>query len=458
MHRDAESLSTQALPSSKVCIFEHSAHAFNVQTRPSYRMRNMKKSLLALAVISGTVNAQFPSSCPAPPTSNSTNGICPSDFTIIGPALEAVHESKSPPTGLAIDPSLNLYLTYPRNTGLTPNNVVICTSFSGEEPWPSASIQNCTSGQNASECFINVQNVVLDSKNQLWVVDSGIPPGAKSAVEYGAKIMAFSQDGTLLRTYVIPSSLYYDNFNANDVRINNTLGTNGYAFITDESDAGSIASINLDTGYANRRLFNTTYTRADPGYVGVYDGQPIYSWNGTNKSFITTGSDGIALASGNVYWGVLASRRFYYISQAALVDTSISDSDIVSYVKNPGQCGTEQAGLTADDKGRVYIMASEHNAIFYVDTLQAAVNETVNGVKPGSSNPLEPVSAKNYVVKTLVRSGLIQHADSAAIWDGWLYFCTNQLELSPSRQYNNIDARKGPFRSYRVWIGAGPAV
>ena len=418
----------------------------------------MRYSIATSWLFIQSITASFPSTCPAPISSNSTIGVCPQDFSIIGPSLEAVHESSSAPTGLAIDPNLNLYLTYPRNTGATPNNVVICTSFNDEQPWPSAAIQNCSSGQNASECFINVQNVVLDSINQLWVVDSGIPPGEKSPREGGAKIMSFSLNGTLLRTYIIPGSLYYDNMNANDVRINNTLGTNGYAFITDESDQGSILSINLDTGYANRRLFNTTYTRADPGYVGVYNGQLIYSWNKTQKSFISTGSDGIALASGNVYWGVLASRRFYYISQAALVDSSISNSELLNYVQDPGQCGTEQAGFTADDKGRVYIMASEHNAIFYVDTLQASVNQTVNGLSSGSGNKLDPVAAKNYVVKDLVRSGLIQHADSAAIWDGWMYFCTNQLEFSAGRQYNNIDARRGPFRSYRIWIGAGPAV
>lgn len=411
-------------------------------------------------IIFGGSTAQFPSACPATPAypSSGTIGVCPDDFAIIGPQLEAVHESTQAPTGLAIDPNLNLYLTYPRNSGPTPNNVVVCTSFTGEQPWPSAEIQNCTTGQNASECFINIQNVVLDSRNQLWVVDSGIPPGQKSAVEYGAKIMSFNMNGTLLRTYIIPSSLYYNNMNANDVRINNTLGTNGYAFLTDESEQGSILSIDLDTGYANRRLFNSTYTRPDPGYVGVYDGQLIYSWNGTTKSFINTGSDGITLASGNVYWGVLASRRFYFISQEAVVNKSISDQDLLKYVQDPGQCATEQAGFTADDKGRVYIMASEHNAIFYVDTLQASVNMTVNGVPAGSQNALQPVPAKNYVVKDFVRSGLIQHADSAAIWDGWMYFCTNQLEFSPSRQYQNVDNRRGPFRSYRVWVGAGPAV
>ena len=418
------------------------------------------KLVLCLLAFTATGLCQFPTTCPqpiSPQSPNSTIGVCPNDFTIIGPTLEAVHESKNPPTGLAVDPSLNIYLTYPRNSGPTPNNVVLCTSYTDEAPWPTASIQNCTAGQNASECFVNVQNVVLDSINQLWIVDSGIPPGNKSAIPYGSKIMSFTLQGKLLSTYVIPQALYYDKMNANDVRINNTLGTKGYAFITDESTAGSLLSINLDDGSVLRRLYNTSVTRADESYVGSYNGEPIYSWNGTNKSFIDTGADGIALQSGNVYWGVLASRRFYYVSQEVMINSSLSDAQILAAVQFPGQLGSEQAGFTADDAGRLYLTASEHNAIYYVDTLQQYVTEKVNGVSAGGSG-LAPVKPENYVVKTLARSGLIQHADSAAILQGWLYFCTNQLALSPSRQYNNTDNRQGPFRSYRTWIGRGPAV
>ncbi|KAF2473601.1 uncharacterized protein BDR25DRAFT_386394 [Lindgomyces ingoldianus] len=377
------------------------------------------------------------------------------DYGVIGPPLQAVHASQSPPTGLAIDPDLKIYLTYPRNTGPTPNNVVICPTYSTEEPWPNAEIQNCTSSQNASTCFINVQNVVLDSLHQLWIVDSGIPAGESSAVRYGAKIMSFDwQTRALKRTYVIPEESYYDKMNANDVRINNTLGTGGFAFITDESTAGSLLTIDLDTGIVLRRLYNTTETRADQKYVGIYNGNPVYAWNGTKKSYFTTGADGIALQSGNVYWGVLASRRWYYIPQNLLVNASASEEEVLAGVVYPSQIGTEQAGLTADNKGRVYVCASEHNAIFYVDTLQQYVTEEVNGVVAGGAGVVPP---EDYVVKTLVRSALIQHADSAAIWDGWLYFCTNQLELSPGRQYRNVDNRKGPFVSYRVWVGAGPA-
>lgn len=369
-------------------------------------------------------------------------GAYPQDFNVLGPPLEAVHDSQQAPTGLAVDLQHNIYLTYPRNSGQTPSNVVIATGFNTEKPWPNAQIQNCTQGQNVSQCFINVQNVVLDSIGQLWVVDSGIPyyaqPGS-NALYGGAKIMSFNQSGEHIRTYVIPKDLLSYGMNANDVRINNTLGANGYAFITDESRNSSILAINLDDGSAVRRLFNTSVVRADETYVGSYDGNLIYCWNGTQRNFCTTGADGIALASGQFYWGVLASRRFYYVPQAVVIDPNATDDDVLAAVQDPGQCASEQAGFTADDKGRVYIFASEQNAIYYVDSLQNQTDMTVNGQAPGGSGL---VPAENYVVKTLVRNGMIQHADSGAILDGYLYFCTNQLELSPSRQYNNTDHRK----------------
>ena len=132
--------------------------------------------LLALAFV-GTAAAQFFDTNgtfrPFGPGYN--RGAYPQDFNVVGPALEAVHDSQTPPTGLAVDNDLNIYIAYPRNTGLTHNNVVICTDFNNEKPWPSAEIQNCTSGQDPGTCFVNVQNVVLDSIGQLWIVDSGIP-------------------------------------------------------------------------------------------------------------------------------------------------------------------------------------------------------------------------------------------------------------------------------------------
>lgn len=114
--------------------------------------------LLSLSALS---SADFSQTCPSTSltSSNATLGVCPQDFTIIGGELEAVHESVNAPTGLAVDDKLNVYLTYPRNSANLTNNVVICTSFTDEEPWPNAEIQRCQPGQNASECFINVRTL-----------------------------------------------------------------------------------------------------------------------------------------------------------------------------------------------------------------------------------------------------------------------------------------------------------
>ena len=97
---------------------------------------------------------------------------------------------------------------------------------------------------------------------------------------------------------------------------------------------------------------------------------------------------------------------------------------------------------------------SQQNAILYVDTLESEVTDPVTAVAADGSGV---VPAENLVHKTLIRSGVVQAADTACILDGWLYFDTNQQGLAPLRQYNNIDRRRGPFRSYRYWVGRGPA-
>lgn len=86
--------------------------------------------------------------------------------------------------------------------------------------------------------------------------------------------------------------------------------------------------------------------------------------------------------------------------------------------------------------------------------MQSEVTEEINGVAPGGSGM---IPTANHNLKTFARGGQLQAADTMAIMDGYLYFTTNQQGLSPARQYNNVDKRKGPFRSYRTFVGRGPA-
>ncbi|KAF7876687.1 hypothetical protein EAF04_001772 [Stromatinia cepivora] len=412
--------------------------------------------LFLLAALAATTAAQsFNGTCPVPLSQQRANlttiGLCSADLDVIGPELQAVHEYVRAPTGLAVDLDANLFFTYARN--MEPQNWTLtkATGFNSEAPWPSAEWQNCAAGQNASECFVNVQNVVLDAEGVFWVIDSGVPNGAAHPTPYGAKIMSFNYTtAELIRTYIYPPELYNVKLQLNDIKINNTLG---YAFITEDSAYGSISTINLETGATVRHIFNSSFTTPDPNFISMYNGDVIRNWSGTKSSVLNSGTNGIALTGGNVYWGVKASNHWYYAPQEAFI-SNLTDAEIEAVIQNPGNFPSEQAGFTADDRGRVYICASAQNAILYADTQQSEVTDEINSVPAGGSGM---VPAANYNLKTLVRGGQLQAADTMAILDGWLYFTTNQQGLAPGRQYKNIDKRRGPFRSYRVWIGRGPA-
>lgn len=120
--------------------------------------------------------------CPVPTSwlRNDTTpiGFCSSDLEALGGVPEAVHEGTVPPTGIAVDPDQNIFFTYARNMEEQNYTLTKATSFTDEVPWPSEGWQNCADGQNASTCFVNVQNVVLDAVGGWWVIDSGVPNGA----------------------------------------------------------------------------------------------------------------------------------------------------------------------------------------------------------------------------------------------------------------------------------------
>lgn len=178
-------------------------------------------------------------------------------------------------------------------------------------------------------------------------------------VPEGPKVIKFNYaTGEVIRTYVFPKDQWFAKIQLNDIKVNNTLGTGGYAFITEDSPYGSITTLNLETGEFTRHLYNTTFTRPDERFTSIYNGEPIRNWNGTRPSYMISGTNGIALASGNVYWGVKSSHRWYFVSQAALI-AGLTDEELAAEVQVPGNIPSEQAGFTADDRGRIYAMASE---------------------------------------------------------------------------------------------------
>jgi hypothetical protein len=137
---------------------------------------------LTLVAAAAALDYPDPSTCPVPLSAQRNNdtivGICPSDLDVIGGTLEPVHDCVKAPTGIAVDRQHNVYFTYARNSEPQNWTLTKATGFNTEEPWPSAEWQNCAPGQNASTCFVNVQNLVLDDFGRFWVIDSGVPYGA----------------------------------------------------------------------------------------------------------------------------------------------------------------------------------------------------------------------------------------------------------------------------------------
>lgn len=348
----------------------------------------------------------------------------PQDYSVAGPALELVHEIFGDfPTGIAVDTTGRLFFNLPRSGGATNYTVTVATSFNTETPWPNAEIQTCASGQNASTCFVNVQSVVIDSsQTRLWVLDTGLAPGASVASSYGAKIWAFNlTDGAPLRNYILPNVLTAGGMNINDVRFNLSLGNAGTGFISDEQ--GSLVVLDLDTGIYSRRLFNETVTTADSLFVGSFDGVPFYKWSGTTRSHLSIGADGIALTAGNLYFAPLASRRLYQVPQDILADASLTDAEILAHVEPIGQIGSYTEGFTADDRGRVYMGTAEQNSISYFNTSLSTVSNstTLNGLYVNGNGT---IPAQDIIVAPFVRSALIQWPDSLAIQNEYLYFTT----------------------------------
>lgn len=379
----------------------------------------------------------------------------PQDYSVAGPPLELVHELHGDfPTGVAVDTSLRLFFNLPRSSGPTNATVVVATSFNTEAPWPNAAIQNCAPAQNASTCFVNVQSVVIDSsQTSLWVVDTGTPPGASTSVPYGAKLWAFDlATGASRANYPISPALAAGGLSINDARFNLSLGTAGTAFLSDIQ--GSLLVLDLASGVYTRRLLGANVTAPDPLFVGSYDGAPFYGWNGTTRSHIKTGADGIALQAGNLYFAPLASRRLYQVAQTILANASLTDAEILAAVEPIGQIGSYSQGFSADDAGRVYIGTAEQSSVSYFNTsLSTLTNETtLNGLRTGMQGT---IPADDVTIAPFVRSAEIQWADSMAVQAGYLWFTTNQLPLSKSYQRNNVDRRVRPFKIYRAYTGSG---
>lgn len=337
------------------------------------------------------------------------------------------------PTGVTVSSSGRIFVCFPRwgddvpyTVGEIRNGDVV--------PYPDLDINHAHDGDPAHG-FINVQSVVADDQNRLWILDTAAP-GFSTPVPGGAKLVAVDlKTNRIVRTIVLPSDVILKSTYVNDVRFDFRIGKVGVAYITDSSGTGpgGIIVVDLSTGSAVRRLSGDSSTSPERGFIGVVEGRSfgIKDADGTFHPAAMS-ADGIALSPDGktLYYSPLSSRHLFAVPTKLLRDPNVSEQDLAVAVQDLGEKGASD-GLAVDATGTVYVGDYEHNGIR---------RRTTNGYW-----------------ETLVHDPRVLWPDTLSIGpDGYLYFTVNQLNRMPAFN-DGHDRRQKPYSLFRLKINAGPA-
>lgn len=302
----------------------------------------------------------------------------------------------------------------------------------------------------------------------MWILDTGRALTNDSvlvpATPGGPKLVGVSlTNNTVFKTILFPSTVAFADSYLNDVRFdlrkNLTASGQGVAYITDSSNEGrnGIIIVDLGTGESWRHLTGAMQTRPDPQFVPFVWGTPLYAYNGAGQpySFISTGSDGIALSAdgSDLYFGAVASDRLYSVPTAALrARDSFSEIKAQQAVVQRGSKGVSD-GFETDTNGEYLSIPSIPDGI-----LQRQLLTWVPGFIYHGRSEQEAIAFYNPINGTdnmFVRDPRINWVDTMATGtDGYLYFTVNQLDRNPGFNLG-VDRRVRPFALFRAKLPNG---
>lgn len=355
-------------------------------------------------------------------------------------------------TGIAVSSTGRQFSNYPLGLDYTNTQYQVAelTTNTTETPYPSAEINTPPGGpidsttfpataKGLPDYFIGVQSVVIDSKDRLWVLDTGrvqIANGTLLTSNYGGpKLVGISlSNNTIFQTILFPPSVSYPDSYLNDVRFDLrpsiTSSGQGVAYITDSSSEGrnGIVIVDLGTGESWRHLENIPQVRPEAGFFVTVWGESVYTdmGNGLPISRLAFGADGITLSNdgATLYFCPVSTRHLYSVPTSRLLDRSASSELFATAsVMDLGEKGVSD-GLESDSNGLVYGGSVETESIFIY-------------------NP------QNGTVQTYVRDPRIQWTDTFSASGNYLYFTENQLWRGATQQ-GGVDRRVKPYALFRV--------
>ncbi|WP_242457776.1 major royal jelly family protein [Pedobacter sp. BS3] len=329
------------------------------------------------------------------------------------------HFEKEMVIGLSINSQDRVFVSFPNYDG--NGNLALAEEKNGKiTAYPTLSWN--TKG-NYKNSFLRVQDIFVDAKDNLWVLDSK-PAASGNIFADGSsndkglfKLVKINTQTNQVEKVYSFKNLDFSKSALNDVRIDLK---NNVAYLSDPAQA-AIVILDLNTDEARTVLVNTKFTKADNISLN-YDGVEMKDKNG--KPF-SSNVNGIALTDDfkYFYFKPINKRELFRIETRYLADKNLSEEALESKVETVAKVGVTH-GLIADKKGNIYLTTSESHSISYL---------TPKGE-----------------LKVLVKDKRLHWPDSLGIGsDGFLYFSDSQLQRLP--QWNNgVDKTEYPYTAYKI--------
>jgi sugar lactone lactonase YvrE len=280
--------------------------------------------------------------------------------------------------------------------------------------------------------FISAESIVIDSRDRVWVLDSG-SFALSSPAPGAAKLVAIDiASGGVVDRIFFPRNVVLPSSWLKDLRIDVRRGHAGTAYISDAADHGpnAIIVVDLASGRSWRRLNGTAVVSADPDLVPIVESQPLYlRRSGAAPQPAGGGVDGIELSPDGkyLYWTPRGSNVLYRVMTSFLADPRVRDAGVLSHVESRPRDFASN-GLAIDSHGRLYLTDYEGASILRLPRWDERFELLV--------------------------------ADRRLVWpdrmtfgpDGYLYLTASQDDRSP-RYHEGADLRRKPFHVYRVFVG-----
>lgn len=329
---------------------------------------------------------------------------------------------KAQPIGVSVSSGNRVFVSFPRRE---PYLFGLTEIINGERhAFPN---DDWNTGSDAEKSFVNVQDLYIDTNDQLWVLDSKPAPSGsifgdnddkQSAGQF--KLVQIDLIDNTVKNIFTFDDLDKGNSGLNDVRVDTDRNL---AYLSDPGQA-AIIILDLTTGKTRKVLEQTVFTKVDEAIVLRYQDRDMVDSEGNP---FRSNVNGIALTKDNdwFYFKPINATNLYRIATQFLSNPDLTEEELQEKVENMGDVGVTH-GLIADPQGNIYLTTS--------------MDYSIKRLTPDGQ------------LQTVVKDPRLLWPDSLGIGeDGFLYFSCAQMQLLP--QWNGgEDKLQYPFAVYRVKI------